>query len=465
MKELNHIDDMFQQHFAETAVPMSNQEEMWQRISEKKDDRAIGFWWKGLLGVGLLVVAGVFIITSANGNERAIVENNVAAVDNYQNSNNEKEVIVAANDESELSENREELIENNIESIKKKATAKNQIIKWTSTSKINDAKNEIVEPVNEVATEGGNDFISSQLSIAVPIKIESTVIDQVDLKFERTSSAEGVNGLGLTSLKYDDEGFRVPYDESWDKCEVKEKGHFFADIYGQGGLPQDEIGFSTAGDDEFALLDLWETRFAPKASWHAGGQIGYQWPSSLRVSAGAEYQEIITEYTDNQRVTEVIRVYDPQAFFTIDMNGDRVWVGDTVTAINIYDRQFVRKNTHTLFHIPVQVGYDIYKRPKFHIGLDIGAALNISKTYEGQYIRQDQTLIVVDDNNQENHFSNDIGISFSAGLHFGKYLNDNWEVYASPRFRYNPNSYLLDTETLKVTRNFMALRVGIRRHF
>ncbi len=72
---------------------------------------------------------------------------------------------------------------------------------------------------------------------------------------------------------------------------------------------------------------------------------------------------------------------------------------------------------------------------------------------------------MIDENNQDNYISEDIGVSLSAGLHLGYYLNDKWEVYASPRFRYNPNSYLLDTETLKITRNMIGLRGGLRYHF
>jgi|GEM_PF-4447492 len=464
MKELNNIDDMFQQHFAETTVPMSNQEELWQRIAKKKDDRGIGFWWSGLMGLGLLILSGVLLYGFTKKDEINISDNNIASVTNYQNSDNPEnrsEIVTPILEEKTERKVEEKNIDKAIGELKKEEKS-NQII--IPTEKKVNFSNKVIE--TEV---GSNNVIAQEI---IPIQnVEAIESNSASAKIEETSiantkSATNLGSFGFRDLNSDGlKDFKVPYDESWDQCEVKEQGHFFADVYGQGGLPMDEIGFSQEGSDQFAVRDLWDMRFTPKASWHAGAQVGYEWPSSFRLSAGAEYQEIVTEYADNQRVTEVIRVWDPQAFFEIDMNGDRVWVGDTVTAINVYDRRFVRKNKHTLLHIPVQVGYDIYKRPGFHIGLDVSAALNISKSYEGQFIRSDQTLIIVDDANQDNYMSKDIGISFSAGLHFGKYLNEDWEVYASPRFRYNPNSYLLDTETLKVTRNFMGIRLGVRRHF
>ena len=252
--------------------------------------------------------------------------------------------------------------------------------------------------------------------------------------------------------------------DSWSKCEVKIPGHFFLDLYGIAALPIDKIELQP-GNDQFAYRDLWDQRFDPVSSWHGGFQAGYQFPWGLSISTGFEYQNLITKYEDDQSITEMITVWDPMAYFYRDANNDIVWVGDSVTAINIYERKIVSENKHTLYSIPVQVSLELYKKPNFHIAADASAILNISKNYKGQFIRSDQTLIAIDSGNHDNYMQSDIEISYELGLRMGYYFNDNWEAYMSPRFRYNPNSYLLDTEVLKVTRNFAGLRAGIRYHF
>ncbi|MBT8220216.1 MAG: hypothetical protein KJP00_10335, partial [Bacteroidia bacterium] len=252
--------------------------------------------------------------------------------------------------------------------------------------------------------------------------------------------------------------------DSWSKCEVKIPGHFFVDLYGMGALPMDKIELQP-GSDQFVYRDLWDDRFDPVSSWHGGIQAGYQFPWGLSISAGLEYQHLITKYEDDQSITEMITIWDPMAYFYRDSNNDIVWVGDSVTAINIYERKVVSENKTTLYHLPVQVSIELYKKPNFHIAADVAAILNFSKSYTGQFIRSDQTLIAIDSGNHDNYLKTDIGISYEAGIRMGYFFNDNWEAYLSPRFRYNPNSYLLDSEVLKVTRNFVGLRTGVRYHF
>jgi len=456
MKAHSPIDDMFQQHFVETAIPMENQEKLWQRIASKKDDRNRGFFWLGMLGLAFCVMAEFTIINFNKTSNTNLHSNNISAIQKYtpQNNLNEELIIAGKTEEEEEAQTNNKTISTK-HSLK--TTNRNSV---TPLSRSQSKPNENLEIVKEE-----NSALSK---VKLEEHQESRIADLVVLANDNSFQSDSygiIDASRINRLYKESAPLKLNQSDSWSKCEVKTPGHFFVDAYGQGGLPMDNVDFAQAGNDQTAYRDLWNERFDPKASWHGGVQIGYEFQNGLRVSAGAEYQELVTEYSDNQRITETIRVWDPQAFFTVDMNGDRVWQGDTVTAINIYDRRFVRKNTHTLFHIPLQVSYDIYKKPGFHIAVDVAAALNLSKTYEGQYIRSDQTLIMIDENNQDNYISNDIGVSLSAGLHFGKYLNDNWEVYASPRFRYNPNSYLLDTETLKVTRSLIGLRGGVRYHF
>ena len=461
MKAHSPLDDMFRQHFTETTMPVSNTEELWSRIALKKKERRNGFLWVGLVALVLCGLIGPHLIDqvsiASSSDSKSITA--PSSIKEVQPNNNVNPQFIIASDNQESA---------SITSIDKPQIQSPKVINVVNGNHLplksasvailqNSPVREVVAPASEKQQSSKTDNLSPvppQNQISSSDKVHNLLID-----------SESVTSLKLGEMDFKPALNDLSQSDSWSRCEVKAPGHLFVDLYGQGGLPLDKITFSQSGSDQTAYRDLWDQRFDPKASWHGGLQIGYQFRNGLRASGGAEYQELVTQYADNQRITEIIRVWDPQAYFTIDNNGDRVWVGDTVTAINIYDQKFVKKNKHTLVHIPVQLGYDIYSRPGFHIGLEIGAAFNISKSYAGQYIRSDLTLIEVDENNQDSYISKDIGVSLSAGLHFGYYQNDHLEFYLSPRFRYNPNSYLLDTETLKITRNILALRGGIRYHF
>lgn len=458
MKEHNAMDTMFQTHFENTSVPMPNQEVLWDRITQKKNKDRGGIWYWGGLGLALLLTTG-FLYSNNKTNSDSSSTSTAPIVEKY-----------ITNDYSiSKPENTNPVTNTKTNSASASRTTNTEIIKSaaiqpTPTPKPTGAFTALEAKVQPTLN---NDQSISQATTINPSKETSSESIAVSEVITKNNTTNVLAALVMSpSLLHTSEQLEIFGKDKWDNCEIKESSRFFVDAYGQGGLPIENISLTQNASDQTAYQALWEDRFSPKASWHGGIQVGYELPIGLRISAGAEYQEVISEYADVQRITETTVVWNPQAFFTTDANGDRVWVGDSVVAINIFDQRFVRKNKFTLLHIPIQLGFDIYKSSNFHIELNASAALNISKTYTGQYLRpSDQLLIQVDDSNMDNYFSTDIGVSLDAGLHFGYYLNDQWEAYAASRFRINPNSYLLEDQPLNISKHFAGIRVGVRRYF
>ena len=132
--------------------------------------------------------------------------------------------------------------------------------------------------------------------------------------------------------------------------------------------------------------------------------------------------------------------------------------------MNIYDRNSTQANDHRMLHIPIQFGINKQK-DKWRFGLNVEALVNIRKSYDGYFLNENNSVDRVTHNNDQDYMSNNIGVSFSVGGHLGYMLGDHFELFVSPRFRFNDKSYLNDNQTLKITNNFAGLRTGLTYHF
>jgi len=192
---------------------------------------------------------------------------------------------------------------------------------------------------------------------------------------------------------------------------------------------------------------------------------GYEFGSGLSIAGGAEYQRLESQYETIQTITERVTVYDPEAFFFFDDQGQIVYVGDSVTAISTYDRTLSVSNSTTMIHIPVELSYPLLSKGNWKIKGIAGAVMNLSLQYRGRYVRPDLSVIEINAANASSYISTNIGLSVEGGVHLGYKIGEEWELYLSPRFRYNQQSYILTTEVVNQSRHFVNLRSGLQYRF
>ena len=242
------------------------------------------------------------------------------------------------------------------------------------------------------------------------------------------------------------------------------KGNLFVESYVFGGVPIDHVSLEENALEQTDYLNLWEDRFESLSTFSGGLMVGYQLGSGLEISGGAEYQRIEAQYETVQRVTEIIQVFDPMAFFFIDDDGNTVWVADSVSAVSVYDRTTSISNRSSLLNIPFQLSYPIYQKGPWQLRAVGGGSFNFSIEHKGVFLRDNQQLVQLDDTSAATFMASKIGLCIEGWLQLSTFLTERMEFYVSPRYRYSRQSYLAQSEILSVSRDLVGLRVGAKYH-
>ena len=153
------------------------------------------------------------------------------------------------------------------------------------------------------------------------------------------------------------------------------------------------------------------------------------------------------------------------AFFFFDQNNEIVWVGDSVTSVTTFDRTISHANTTELVNLPIHLSYRFAQVGPFNIKATVGGILNLSVQYRGRFLQPDMTLQIVDESNQDQFVATSLGIGFEGDIDASYYLGGNWELYLSPRYRFNQSSYFSNNQSIRTSRDYIGLRTGVRYLF
>lgn len=444
-KDLHNIDRMFSDHFQGKEVPVRDKEQMWQNIQNRRK-RKSGLYWS--LGGILLLCLTVF----------AWMQWQPTASLDHKMSVNEKTEIKAVLGEDVNGANNQEKVENSVytnaataipaeassssKGIKKAVLSERDIAAYETNKKEPADKGESngFSPLLEQEAEERTDDLSSIVS-TIP-KLSTQVLKPIE-------------GTEFRNREIKSHNFMLGPD--WDKCWVRPNGRWFIDAYAQFGMPMESI--QNLGESANYASE-WASQFDPAYSYHGGLLIGRQFHWNGYLAAGIEYQQFQTAHLNELRIIETIEIYDPRAYYTLDENGERQYVGDTVTVTNIRDEVERSANNYKMLHLPIHIGYRSNGKD-WRYGIDFSALINLSLGYEGVFLRADGAVVEVDQNNQSDFFAEGIGTSFSAALHLGRLVGDRTEIYLQPRFRLNRQSYLNEDAGLSIERNFAGLRAGL----
>jgi len=486
MKRSNNsdIDRLFQSHFDMHEVPVEDKNALWRSIHPKRSRRILPFF----IFLGLISAICVsFIVNQKNIktptlNESSIANNEIesefAAIHSKQakavtgikdkitdtpESLSQLETIEKElRDEEVNNQLKVNLLEDNQKKssqdsgISSKETTDNQNIDEIA-SKHYDLPNPTVESKSFLESNSTEDLLHS-LPVKSYVTNEAIIINPIYKgSISNLPIAKSEMDISSSFLKKD----KNPLDD----CIAGVGGHFYVDVYSLVGAPLEEVKLKSGFEDQTTYLSNWDEKYSTFPSVSVGTMIGYEFTSGLDIAVGAEYQKMESQYENTQTIIESITIYDPMAYFFYDDNNEVVWVGDSVTATSTYDRTVAVANSHNLAHIPLQVSYPLYRKGNWNLKANVAAALNLSFQYRGEFLRDDNSIVPVGAANHSTYFSPNVGLSFELGGHLGYRISPNWEAYLSPRFRYNQQSYLSDSQVISLSRNFANLRIGMQYHF
>ncbi len=501
MRKSDHdIDNLFSSHFEEFEVSVSDKESLWRKINpDRSSRRFLFFMFFGVVLTSCLMIAWTVDEIEYNkgaaggGSDESTVK--TLYIDKEQDSQGQSN--------EELTERIEAILEKADNEIDLKKVEKNRAKNFPISSEPNavqkanqrnsDSRGKELQgngresrgltkgaiagldkhqaKDGEVEGEMTGQHSSDESPIVTLAQQEADNLVEVESEPFLRKQDLYLSELSTHSIK-DLDGQRTLLDElsknklvcSTTGRAVAGSGHFFVDVYGNLSLPIDHVSLQSGSEDQLDYLSLWNDRYQSLSSFAGGLMVGYSMNNGLEISAGGEYQRIESQYQTTQRVTEIIRVYDPMAYFFTDDDGNTVWVADSVSAVSVYDRTTSVANRSSLISVPFQLSYPVFQKGTWQIRAVGGGAFNFSLDHKGQHLRSNQQLVQLDDDNVGNFIAPRIGLSIEAGLQIGTFVGDRVELYASPRYRYNRQSYLVGSEALSVARDFVGIRVGAKYH-
>ena len=300
-------------------------------------------------------------------------------------------------------------------------------------------------------------------TVAVTRAQVAKVLDQVDFMSIRPISPN--IQLSTKDVLREEEGKGSRNRRDWSKCEVRLPWSSGLEVY--GGYTQPLSSYSLADSDGGSgsnYLTRWNEVESMVGGFHGGISAFLQSPSGVEMMLGVDYTRMEDKLSLHQVITERIRYYDEMAYFYTDSIGNRVWVGDTVTTTRITERTQINGKTRQMISVPIRIGY-MHRGDQWNIGGHLGATVHIYQSYQGPILRSDNSLIEVDNQNFDQFFNDQIRVSFSADLHLGRQLNDDWELFFRPEFRFFPDSWTNDQNILDLDMHLGMATVGIRHHF
>jgi len=148
------------------------------------------------------------------------------------------------------------------------------------------------------------------------------------------------------------------------------------------------------------------------------------------------------------------------AYFFIDSNNNRVYVADSVTTTRTYTREIQTAKTHTLINVPVLLGYH-RQIGKFRYGLIGGVNFHLRNEFTGKALDASGQVI---DASTDNIYRKDLNVSIIGGLDAGYMVQEGLEIYVSPRFRFQSDSWLNADHPLISKIQLVGLQAGVRLH-
>lgn len=500
----NHIDNILQDHFHDHEVPVLQKEELWARIRRPKSNRRrmlpFFFTLLGITCIGIITTSNQspYFLSSiqpfSNSTHQKSEQLDIAKIEHTtsitrpsdrhnKKNNNTQNSAIKANENEDLDINPLEH-PNKLEDGSTKRT--NATISSSTKNEISDIS-EIRLPTNVVT--GNNKSQELHLSSTS----NYTTIQEANLVYQNRTDvnisekaipsnqlsnrssqhspsthnySEKLSSIALLDL-YVTSLQQVNSKGLLKRCKLtgKSKSRIFIEPYIQISQPIESVGLASEASDQTTYLDQWNEQFNPLVAIKGGILIGNEWSNGISVSAGLEYQRLETQYRAVQNVTEVTTIYDPMAFFFFDQNNEIVWVGDSVTSVTTFDRTISHANTTELVNLPIHLSYRFAQVGPFNIKATVGGILNLSVQYRGRFLQPDMTLQIVDESNQDQFVATSLGIGFEGGIDASYYLGGNWELYLSPRYRFNQSSYFSNNQSIRTSRDYIGLRTGVRYLF
>ena len=137
------------------------------------------------------------------------------------------------------------------------------------------------------------------------------------------------------------------------------------------------------------------------------------------------------------------------------------WISQTKTTE--YKKEIF--NTYRMIDIPVLISYNRSFGEKWQVGIQGGIFANLSLKTEGIIPTATLNDYHLDNNDGNEIFNSNVGLSYHLGLNFKRKLSKRWELSFSPAVRYFGNDFANDNYGLSQKYVLLGGNVGLNFRF
>lgn len=315
-----------------------------------------------------------------------------------------------------------------------------------------------------VGTPFGKEYSESTAEVGIS-ENEMTKTSKKDARLS-SPSLNRITLAGMATLENKEQSLLWAPDPDWSRCSDRRSWGvgFFIETYAFGGLPLISNALNADQNIDYSnFLTLWNQGESAVSSFAGGFMLGLETRGGISLSAGLEYQQIQNRLNREQTIIERITVYDEMAYYFLDSNNNRVYVADSVTTTRTFTRSVQAAKTHTLINLPLLLGYH-NQIGNFRYGIVAGVNFHLQNEFTGKVLDPSGQIIDANTGTSTAVYRTSMDLSFMGGLDFGYMTNDWLEIYLSPRFRYQPGSWLNANHPLESTIQLVGLQAGLRMH-
>ncbi len=197
-------------------------------------------------------------------------------------------------------------------------------------------------------------------------------------------------------------------------------------------------------------------------SIQAGLELMVQSEQGFYFRTGLQYERIASKFTFNSTITRIDTIEGVQQIIINNFLNDTTEIMGPVPHERTTTFDKITYNNFHIIDVPLILGYN-FSQQNWTFGLEAGVTLNIRTSLDGEVF--DPELNFYDlATDEQSWYKTNIGARFQAGITAGYLLDNNWQIYFSPRIT-APANFNSDESPIRHKYSGLSFRTGVRFFF
>ena len=453
----NHVKQKLYNH--QSPVPSG----LWEKIvAEKPTEKPLLFWFTNtkiylLIVAGFLLVGGTYFFTQINAKQELASQNKRQLVNSNSNILNNQVL------EKNTANNNAVTNISKPSSINKNTINNNQVItnsSWFNKVNFGSKKNEVKQHQNIVNSLLVNNNVDTA-TFFQPLKINNSAYKKeafIASHFVKQNTVAKANLLKLetkspTTLQLLNNKKIFGLD-----CPNALPTNWYLEGYGSPDYTTKNIYANGVNN---AYLQRIDSNTKMSGGFTFGLRVSRSLNNHFLIKTGLQYAQRNEQFTSKS--DSVITTTSVIAIRTIIRgNGlSDTTIRDTSTLQQIGYTKRVNNNHYKSIEVPLLLSYERGNN-KWRVALNGGVIINLSSWYNGETLDTTYQLIPLSAKKNNGFYKSNLNLSLYGGVSILRRINNNFEVFAEPYFRYGLSNSNTSAIGYNQRFNAVGLSLGVR---